>query len=602
MVTINNETYKIESENRDIATNFVNEYYINVGSSLAQNTLNSLNKTESQLQRLEYEASPTDPTHAMYKFDPISTNEVETIVRNLKDKITVGTDLVSTRIIKECIDSLKTPIQYVTNISLAEGIFPGHLKKAVVCPIYKGGKKDDIGCYRPISLLNSLSKIIETAAKRRLLDFIEKNNRLSDKQFGFRKNRGTQEAMAFLTQKVVNILDKGEKCITVFLDLAKAFDTVSHGLLLAKLYKMGVRGSAYKWFSNYLTDRTQKTKIGRYFSEEARIRFGVPQGSVLGPILFLVYINDLTEISMVNGDVVSFADDTALIFHARSWDEVYGRAEEGLRLVKNWLDTNLLTLNVAKTNYMTINITNRGDDYVRDKTIGIHNCDPEITVITPCNCPIIKKVKSSKYLGVLINERLDWKDHIAATADRLRGTVHVFKEIRNMLPLKTLKTIYFALVHSIISYGIVGWGGATLTALDPLIKVQKSILRVINKKPFRFPSEILFTEFGVLDIRQTYTKTIILHYIKHKHLQTGITHLLTTRCRNKQYFKVPKTRTRFAQRHFTFLAPRLLNKIQDNVLTKRQMTYTPLTKKLLSDWLLRIGRHETETILNYIPT
>ncbi|CAG9121615.1 unnamed protein product [Plutella xylostella] len=213
------------------------------------------------------------------------------------------------------------------------GVFPDLFKKSLIHPIHKGGNRDVVGNYRPISVLPALSKILEKLMNSRLTNYLEKENLISNSQFGFRAGRSTEDAVSSLTEYIVDLLDNKRKCIGIFLDLAKAFDTVSIPILLSKMENIGIRGQSLEIFSDYLTNRTQRVKIGNLTSSDLPVTFGVPQGSVLGPSLFLIYINELCLHTPVNGRIFSFADDTALVYEGETWMEARNNAETGLQKV-----------------------------------------------------------------------------------------------------------------------------------------------------------------------------------------------------------------------------------------------------------------------------
>ena len=192
--------------------------------------------------------------------------------------------------------------------------------------------------YRPISLLSSISKLFEKCIKIRLINFLEKHNILSEKQYGFRNGLSTDDAIIKVTHKIIEELDQGNKCIGIFLDIRKAFDTINHKILIEKLNLLGIRGIVLNLFESYLNNRFQMTKIDDAFSESCDINIGVPQGTVLGPILFLLYINDMLEIDLkkYKGVSYSYADDTVLLFSGKSWEDTYNNSNLGLKIIKNF--------------------------------------------------------------------------------------------------------------------------------------------------------------------------------------------------------------------------------------------------------------------------
>ena len=253
-----------------------------------------------------------------------SVEEVDGIVLGLKSDCSAGWDGISSKVLKCARPVLVPVIVNLFNRCIVSGVFPKALKRSIVVPIYKGGQRDCVNNYRPISILPVLSKVLEKVINKRLTHYLEGRKLLSESQYGFRSGKSTNDALHDLTDFVVNKLDSKLKCLSVFIDLAKAFDTVSLPKLLGKLENcFGIRGAPLLLFKDYLSNRTQSVKINDMLNSEKPIACGVPQGSILGPTLFLTYINELCDLALPNCKITSYADDTALTFYGPSWREVY---------------------------------------------------------------------------------------------------------------------------------------------------------------------------------------------------------------------------------------------------------------------------------------
>jgi hypothetical protein len=360
---------------------------------------------------------------------------VETLIKELKTSTSTGADI-------------SAPLAHIFNACLTLGVFPGQFKEAIVIPIHKGKDRCDTGNYRPISLLSTLSKILEKAVKNRLVGFLDDGCFFSGNQYGFRTGMGTQDALDAFVGGVTRGLDDGDKCLAIFLDLSKAFDTVSHPILLKKLEYAGVRGLPLRFFDSYLRGRFQRTRIEEQMSDLVEVGCGVPQGSTLGPLLFLIYINDLCNLA-IRGRIITFADDTVLLFRAESWSRVYEIAEMEFNRVGSWLRRHLLTLNDSKTKYITFSLTLAGQPVI-NREIRLHSCD---RIDRVCPCPVITKCDDIRYLGLTIDRHLRWNEHLDGLTTRLGRLVHVMRRIRDVLNGPTLKMVYYALCESIISYG-----------------------------------------------------------------------------------------------------------------------------------------------------
>ena len=453
-----------------------NNFFTNVGETLANNTLSHLGKTESELADLScslYGGNPS-PLNSFFA-NPTDECEVYRIISNLKDSAAPGWDGIANKILKLNKCHLVPAIVFLCNLSISSGEVPTVMKMANVCPIYKSGDKSLISNYRPISLLTSLSKILEKIMNTRLLHYLEKNGILSNNQFGFRKNRSTEDAVTSLVDFVVTKLDDGHKCTGVFIDLAKAFDTVSSSILLKKLECVGIRGKALEWFQSYLANRTQRISLGNNFSSYAGLNYGVPQGSVLGPTLFLIYIDSLCSLQLSNAKIFAYADDTAIVFYDRTWESVYNLTEAGMNQIVQWLDTNLLTLNVDKTKVDNFSVSTR--NFCPPHLVAkLHTCKGE--TVSDCSCSSLEQVPYIKYLGVIIDKHITWTKQIDHVSGRVRKLLHIFKKLGRVANEATLKMVYYALCESILSYCITAWGVAHKTHLLKVERSQRSILKV----------------------------------------------------------------------------------------------------------------------------
>jgi len=295
-------------------------------------------------------------------------------------------------------------------------VFPLAFKKAVVIPIFKSGDKCLPENYRPISLTLSISKILEKCIKVRMVNFLNKYNFFSAKQFGFREGIATNDALFHITNYIYDNIDKSNYVIGVFIDIKKAFDTVNLDLLIRKLHYAGIRGNILKLIKSYLSDRTQIVRVNNEHSKLSNISIGVPQSSVLGPLLFNIYVNGLLNVSTI-GDIYSFADDTVMLFNNKSIEVLFNEVNLSLDIVQNWYDNNFLELNLKKSNYILFNL--------RPNLITLNNlviCPHSLNCknkIVSCNCQHIQRVNHIKYLGLIFDNKLKWNYHI----DKLVNTI-----------------------------------------------------------------------------------------------------------------------------------------------------------------------------------
>lgn len=563
-------------DNPTAALNVVNSYFTSIGGTLADNILNKMNKTEDNLAALAKESNP--PVNSM-SFTPTDPYEVKSVIFGLKSHSAPGWDKVTTDLLKKFVMFLAEPIAFICNLSFETGIFPSIFKQAVVCPVFKSGDKSNPSNYRPISLLSTLSKVLEKLVKKRVMRYLESNNLLNKNQYGFREGKSTEDAVLTLTSLITSYMDKRYKCVGIFLDLQKAFDTVSIRILLKRLENVGIRGLTLKWFKDYLSNRFQRVRVEESESDNAGCTFGVPQGSTLGPTLFLIYINELCTSSLPGLDLLMFADDTVLLCHEKSWPKVKQLAETCLSNVTRWLEDNLLTLNISKTKYLCFSkrVTG-GPKFEFEIKIHTYPCNrSSLLTNNQCSCSHLTSANSIKYLGVLLDDKLTWQTHIHALASKIRKLIYVFKILRTVADQKLILQTYKSLCECIIRYCICVWGSADKTYLITAERAQRAVLKVMMYLPFRHPTTEVYDTANVLTVR----KLFIHESIRRHHRKTPPTILIPSR-RNKIY-RAPLVNTRYAQKQYNVVVTRLYNELNKSCKVD-QFTDRELKKTILM-WL-----------------
>ena len=380
------------------------------------------------------------------KFVPQEVNEdhVLSIISSFKDSA-AGWDDLKPNVMKYVKLYISKPLAHISNLSFKNSVFPHELKKANVVPIYKKDDKMAFSNYRPVSVLPVFSKIIERLMYNRLFDYINENRLLYKYQFGFQKGKSTNMALILLVDKITEALEKGEVVIGVFLDFSKAFDTVDHHILLEKLKLYGIMGKENDWFRNYLCNRQQFVTYNGFRSNSQAIGCGVPQGSILGPLLFLLYINDLSTVSNEIFTIL-FADDSNLFISGKNVEDMAVRMNYVLKDVQEWLCSNKLSLNVLKTHYMIF--TNK-KTIVNDIKLTVFNYEIERAYVT-------------KFLGVQIDSKLTWSEHIAYICKKLAKSAAVLSKARMKLPKSCLISLYYTVAYPYFIYSIVTMCGEIL--------------------------------------------------------------------------------------------------------------------------------------------
>lgn len=392
---------------------------------------------------------------------PTDTHEIREILNDIKNKNTSGWDCISLKIFLKLPDNILQILVEAINTSFETGTFPSCLKIAEVVPLFKSGDHDSPSNYRPVSLLPTLSKIIEKLVKKRILDFLHRNKVLCAEQFGFHASKSTNDAIFAFLEKLYLQINDGEVAAAVFCDLAKAFDCVNHGILLRKLETYGFRGKTLDWFKSYLSGRYQKVIFNGKVSKQLEVNSGVPQGSVLGPLLFLIYFNDLASVK-IQGKFTFFADDTTILWHGKYIDELHEIVSSDLGMIKEWCDANLLSFNVSKTNIITFKC-NLNEIYLEDK--------------------IIKNQTECRFLGLHIDSKLKFENHISILSKKLAANCFAIRVVANELKLDSARNAYFALIDSHLRYGICFWGSCSQYLFNKIFVLQKRALKYMRNAP-----------------------------------------------------------------------------------------------------------------------
>jgi hypothetical protein len=420
---------------------------------------------------------------------PTTCDEIDKITSKLKSSNTSGDDSISNSLLKNIISSINLPLAHIFNLSLSSGVVPTKLKVAHVTPVFKAGSKHDFTNYRPISILPSISKILEKIMYTRIFNFISKQNILSSNQFGFRPNRLTYMATNELYCKIAQNLDDSLYTVGIFLDLSKAFDTINHNILLSKLNQYGIRGLANDWIKNYLSGRQQRVTFNNTLSNATTISCGVPQGSILGPLLFLLYINDLPLCSKIPHFVL-FADDTNILFSHRDPKTLESIINTELKYISNWFKLNKLSLNIKKTNFMSFKnkFSNKSEIKFDVMIDGIK----------------ITQVETTKFLGLLIDHNLSWTSHTHHVSKIVSKYNGIIRKVRTFLPPDSLTTLYNSLVLPYLSYGTVVWADMNNANLNSLFLLQKRVIRTCTNSLWLDHTDPLFISLKTLKISDIY--------------------------------------------------------------------------------------------------
>ena len=453
-------------------TNVFNEFFVNVGPTLASKIPSS-------------DISPTvflkDKVLNTIQLKPVTEEELRKIVLALKDSA-CGYDKLDPKCVKLSCPYIINPLLYICNLSFSQGVFPQELKLAKVVPIFKAGDVMKVNNYRPVSVLSVMSKVLERLMYNRLFDFIEKFKILYDLQFGFRKDHATYMALMVVVDKIIKSLEKGEFTIGLFLDFSKAFDTIDHDVLFLKLNHYGIRGVALSWLKSYMTNRNQYVSYNGHQSATRVIRCGVPQGSILGPLLFLIYVNDLASVSDFLISAL-FADDTNMFASGQDIDYLQSKFNSELKNISLWLQVNKLSLNVDKSHFMVFTGGRQGNPV----TLEINGIK-------------LSQVMDVKFLGIIFDDKLNWKKHIDHISKKISRSIGILYKLRQYVNSDTMLSLYYTLVYPYLTYCNIIWGNACKTYLKPLFLIQKRIIRILSNVQFLEHTKPLFKNLNILKI------------------------------------------------------------------------------------------------------
>ena len=385
------------------------------------------------------------------------------------------------------IDYVAAPLSNIINSSFLTGVVPSSLKMAKVVPVYKQGNSQDVTNYMPISILPFFSKILEKSMYQRLYTYVDKMNILYPNQHGFQSGHSTSMALLDMQDKIASAIDENKFSIGIFFDLAKAFDTVDHSILLAKLENYGIRGVPLLWFKSYFDQRRQCVCCKGCQSKTKLITCGVPQGSILGPLLFLLYINDLPNASdQLN--FILFADDTNVFFSHKSIQSLLSIANTELIHVAEWFKANKLSLNLGKTNYVLFR-SHRKPVPASDSILSIDSIP-------------IAQVNSSKFLGVYIDQHLTWNDHISNISTKVAKNIGILARVSYLLPSRVLHTLYYSLVYPYLTYCNIAWASNYSSRLNRLSILQRRVVRIIAGRSLITNTASRYSILRILNIPQ----------------------------------------------------------------------------------------------------
>ena len=537
----------------DLSTiaNEFNNYFTNIGPNLAT----KINPPRGK----SYRDYLKRPCPHKFSFTNVNSNDIKKIIDKLKNKSTSGHDCLSNKLLKAIKDEISEPLSILVNQSLNTGIFPDELKLAKVIPVHKKGDTHLFNNYRPISILPSVSKVFERVVHDQIHKHFQESKLYYNSQYGFRTKHSTELATLELLDRIIKSLDNYESPINIYLDLSKAFDTLDHEILLQKLNYYGIRDNALDLLRSYLTNRKQFTQCNDTNSIPLNITTGVPQGSILGPLLFIIYINDISNVSTSFYPIV-YADDTTLSATLGTFGHGLSQAQKiNLELLKisDWLKLNKLSLNVSKTKAMVF-------------TTPQKNIEPPKIKIdsTP-----IEYVDEFNFLGIIIDKNVTWKSHIRYIRNKLSKVAAILSKLKHILPKPTLLTLYNSMFLPHINYGILLWGSSS----ESLVTLQKRAVRIINNSTYNAHTEPLFKNTKLLKINDmcTLQELKFCHRLENKSLPEYFYHIFTKHAdthdhdtRGQLDYQIPVFKHAFVKKSIRYRIPVAYNALSPSLKEK----------------------------------
>ena len=463
-----------------LIANEFGKFFASIGRTYANKIPNSKQDPHYYLDKIPLEEK------SIYLV-PTTASEIGKLICKLPNKSSSGYDKINNILLKKLNKELSVPIAMICNNSLKSGKFPTQMKTAIVVPLYKSKGRDYVNNYRPISLLLTISKLLEKVIYKRVYGFLTETKQIYDSQYGFRAGHSCENAISEVLGEIVKALQNGKMTVCILLDLSKAFDSLEHDMIFKKMERYGLRGVCLKWFESYLHGRQIriKCKTGQAtdtYSDLYDIDYGTPQGSCLGPLIFMLFCNDLRlQLDYLKG--VQFADDSTLLKSHSNLRYLKFCIEHDLKLIQDWFNANKLTLNVDKTVCMVFSPKNSNTE------MKINFSGVELPVV-----PV------SKFLGLWIDSKLNWNEHLRRLFTRLYSRLGLLKRSKNLLDPHSKKILYFAQFQSILSYGLLVWGNMiNQTQMNKLSKLQETAVQLIEPKN---SVESIYKKHGILPVEK----------------------------------------------------------------------------------------------------
>lgn len=500
----------------------------------------------------------SSPVTNSFFVQPINVEETLQHINSLKNKNSSGWDEISNNLLKKSADIIATPLTHLINLSFENGVFPEQLKKTIIKPVFKRDDSTDANNYRPIALLSSISKIFEKAMCSRLNSFLQAKNIICQEQNGFQKGKSTELAVFQSMMEIMEAVENRKLVVNIFCDLSKAFDCVNHPLLLHKLEQYGIRGTPYNWFESYLKCRRQSVEVNGVKSDEIATKHGVPQGSILGPLLFIIYINDLPQ--NFEEKMVLLADDTSLVVKCQDITTLNSQVAELLKKLETFFTENTLCLNIKKTQALVYGRSDIKNVGIAPYKINIEN-------------------QSLKFLGLYTDNHLNWTSHIEHTRKKLKSYSFLIRRLAKTCTKEAALSAYHGYIHSRLKYGIIFYGARP--EATKLFRMQKRCIRNIVGAGFRDTCKPIFESLEILTFPSLYFLEAACFVKKHYQYFADYENLHSYNTRHKTMLYIPPCNFASTRKGVFIQLMKVYNQVPPEIRVLSDKKFKNALKKLL---------------------
>ena len=542
----------------DIANGFAQTF--------SKNVKNILPKCDKPVIKNNYYRNPINVSMRLQK---PNIENIEKIIKSLRSDKAPGIDGIRAIDVKAICNKLSPVIAKLINMSIQTGKYPEQLKTGVVRPIFKKGSRLDFDNYRPITILSTINKIFEKYLCNQIHKYYKCNNVITDKQYGFQPRKSTIQLLSKFTNSVNKHLNDRKHVFVAFIDYSKAFDTLRHDTLIERLEDCGIRGSLLQWCQDYLANRSYLVKVGDAFSNKVTVTEGTAQGSVLGPLHYLTYVNNLPN-TINQCEIYQFADDTCLLAADDDHSKALQMLQNDFTTLTKWSHDAGLVLNANKTKVMYVSSSKNRSKQKVNIIVHDHNCLHRDT-LAACKCNPVELVNKQTYLGLVIDDRFKWTEHIKYVCDKLRALLAKFTIIKHKIPYAILLLLYKSLGESIISYGLSSYGLTFKTHLNAIYELQLRILKIIVprkiKEYFKEDYRNLFSYCKIIPIHEKVKYMVLQENYFKRDLQIKPVHHKMTRGAANPKLITPRYNNSYGKNRLDYKIPQLVNELPNSLIT-----------------------------------